>query len=224
MCPHRADRPVPCVRRISPMSLAMRTLLFARRTPSAPVARAHRPSNAFDLAKRAANEFSNGATRRQRHLDPPTPPRSAPVGPLPHVDIGPAWSTPRCPRRWDRSPPLVWSGPPASPPRRTSPTAARSAERAPLECVLVRDGRRRTLVGRVGRQNLAPNRLPQPSTHRPAVDREVFRFHWRHAVFSGVLRLSPRMRRLCCYTMCTRSPKPHASPCRSRCHLVHSNV
>ena len=102
-----STRPLPCVRRISPMSLAMRTLLFARSTPSAPVARAHRPSNALDLAKRAANEFSNGATRRQRHLDPPTPPRSAPVGPLPHVDIGPAWSTPRCPRRWDRSPPLV---------------------------------------------------------------------------------------------------------------------
>jgi hypothetical protein len=102
-----STRPLPCVRRISPMSLAMRTLLFARSTPSAPVARAHRPSNALELAKRAANEFSNGATRRQRHLDPPTPPRSAPVGPLPHVDIGPARSTPRCPRRWGRSPPLV---------------------------------------------------------------------------------------------------------------------
>ena len=75
-----STRPLPCVRRISPMSLAMRTLLFARSTPSAPVARAHRPSNALDLAKRAAKEFSNGATRRQRHLDPPTLPGLRPLG------------------------------------------------------------------------------------------------------------------------------------------------
>jgi len=69
-----ATRPPPRVGRISPMSVAMQALLFARSTPFAAVSRLHRPSDALVLTKIAANEFCNGATRRERHLDPPTPP------------------------------------------------------------------------------------------------------------------------------------------------------
>jgi len=60
----------------------------------------------------------------------------------------------------------------------------------------------------------SPNRSPRLSIHRPASVREDLR---PLATGGHVPRLSPRMRRLYRYTMCTRSPKPRASPCRSCC-------
>jgi hypothetical protein len=74
----------------------------------------------------------------------------------------------------------------------------------------------------------SPDRPPRLSIHRPTFVREGVRhlatcgprFEFNRS--SLVPFASPRMRRLCRYTMCTRSPKPRVSPCGSCCLSVLS--